>query len=103
MSEIALKKHAEPLKKALEDLLKYGPESPRVGICGHIPSYIEYEDLYSLFEGWPEHSGNKGFPVDSYRAYNEDRDNLWQGDNLRKRKSLIEHMLVKLEEYRVQP
>lgn len=50
------------LHEALVALRENGPKNAAVGLCHHV-SGAKYGGLYDLMEDWPEHSGNRHFPV----------------------------------------
>lgn len=103
MGKEILKANKEKIKTGLEKLLEEGPRWERVGICGNlihdmVQPEFGIDELKILFKDWTEHSGDRVYPVEGLTAYEFGRDTLWQGEGLRKRQSLIRHMLMKLEE-----
>lgn len=103
MHKEILKANKETIKAGLEKLLEGGPRWERVGICGNliydrVQPEFGTDALKVLFKGWPEHSGDRAYPVEGQEAYELGRATLWKDEGLRKRQSLIRHMLMKLEE-----
>lgn len=103
MGKEILKANKEKIKAGLEKLIAEGPRWAGLGICGNLvfaedkPEFGS-DELLLLFKGWPGHSGETFYPIEGYLNYECNRDSLWKGEGLRKRQSLIRHMLMKLEE-----
>lgn len=105
MYEKLLRANKRELKARLEGLLRDGPKFNRIGVCNQVfytaslsASTVFVEAAKAvLYKDWPEHSGDDVYPVEGREAYLGGRDTLWQGEGLRKRQSLIRHMLMKLE------
>jgi hypothetical protein len=75
---------------------------PSVGICGNAVEHVDanyrasiyefYGELQELFLGWPEHSGDMVYPIESTRE-----SYPWNGDRLKSRLSLLDYAIAKLE------
>ncbi len=73
------------------------------GICNNLWRLSACEDceMKALFSNWHLDSGYSGFPIpgghDFYLDTKNIHRNLWQGDQLNYRLSLINHMINKIE------
>lgn len=72
---------AELLSAALNIMDNWGDIDSNSGLCGNIdaamPTYCPQEYLHSVFEKWPEYSGNEYYPVPApgeYRVAEGDYD-----------------------------
>ena len=106
-----LKYQKKALLVALHTLAKDGPINHRLGICWHLNELMvqghkflnTYQFVGELAVSWP---GNEGevdhgnsppqvcWPIaNEYDPITEDRLSKWEGDQLAKRTSLIQHLI----------
>lgn len=110
-----LKYQKKALLVALHTLAKDGPINDRLGICWHLNELVvhghefvnTYQFVGELAVSWP---GNEGtvetigdnppqvcWPIDNeYDPITEERLSKWEGDQLAKRTSLIQHLIDSL-------
>lgn len=95
--------------EACQHLLDIGPYDLEDGICENIDSYYFFNDieeftpdLSEYFKTWEHFSGSTTFPVPSSdpdktpQAFYQLCDNLWQGQQLEYRVSLLNHIIQEL-------
>lgn len=88
------------LLQALKQLRDMAPNVPdnALGICHNLIA-VGYNDtliLKTLWEDWEDYSGDRRYPVLGLEAF-MGNENLWTGEQLTLRLSLINHMINKLE------
>lgn len=98
--------------EALKTLKKAAEEGTvadtSVGICDNLSEIMDtgyqFENFYldgldivaAYSHSWEEYSGERYHPIDGGEVY-EKEDKLWEGEQLKKRLSLIDHIISSLE------
>ena len=100
----------EFVRALLVDILKHGSCNDNVGICCNVEDALTVEwatDVKdSLMKGWPSASGRRGFPIPSgTQGVNAASfflrtvdGSMWRGNQLMYRRSLLRHMIARLDE-----
>lgn len=96
--------------KRLRRSIKWNPFSPyrAVGLCFALQSLCgrqwHTDHLHSLFETWPEWSGDLWYPVPSNQPnvhpsalFYREQGNMWKGEYGKARMRLLEHCISELE------
>lgn len=99
----------EIIIEACNYLLENGPYDVQDGICENIDSYLFFNDrdmfsptLEEQFKSWEHFSGKTIFPVPSSdpklspQGFYQLADNLWVGEQLEYRVSLLNHIIKEL-------
>lgn len=95
--------------EACQHLLDIGPYDREVGICENIDDYLFFNGigmfspkLGDMFKTWEHFSGSETFPVPSSshdkdpQGFFQTCDDLWQGEQLEYRISLLNHIINEL-------
>lgn len=74
---------------------------PNYGICSNLYSLTDSDDLsYNLVrdncEDWKYFSGDVNYPIKDYHL-----GDLWEGEKLELRLSLIDHLIIKAKELEI--
>jgi hypothetical protein len=94
----------QEMRRRFVDLLRdSGTPGFRIGrgICGHMNTHNS--SLTRLFSDWTYHSGDFLFPIPGGHKMFADclgNDELWTGNQLMYRRSLIRHCIRKIDEIR---
>jgi len=92
------------LRKNLVDLKENGPESTNIGICYNIKHGAYYYYLRDMWADWEHYSGVTSYPVPSTnksknaKRYYATTHNLWRSKQLELRLSLIDHLIMKIDQ-----
>ena len=102
------------LIERLTNLLRDGAHysEANMGICEQLNKldmyYSQYKALKAAMRTWEHYSGYEYYPVPSSaphawdaRAYYHRWDNLWEGNQLMLRRSLLRHMIREVETWDV--
>lgn len=94
------------LLAALEELRKKGPISVHAGICYNVQEIAGDDylaEIMAIALGWGHHSGNCAYPIpstidgQSSPVFCYDSSELWQGEQLDLRHSLIDYLIAKIK------
>lgn len=91
----------QKLKRQIPD----GLDDPEFGICWNLShcnkghSHVDgYKLVSELAPSWESFSGSPDFPIPVSTGGTENRQHLWDGEGLKLRLSLIDHMIKVLSE-----
>lgn len=86
----------EALKKLRDDACTGNISWRGIGICANlITTYPSRKLLLTHFTDWPQSSGCEIYPIGGEKEF--DSGDLWTGESLNKRLSLINHVINKIE------
>lgn len=86
----------EELKKLRDDACTGNIMCRNLGICGNIMNYpYPLTLIMEHSQSWPQTSGFISYPIGGDKEFN--KGELWTGESLNKRLSLINHIINEIE------